>query len=817
MSQVARLAAEAEASLGVLYGRLRDAGCASPGEVRGQVIRPVLSLAGAEALGVERTDTFWSAVAAVQLAHEASLLHDDVIDGAATRRSVPTLAASRGIAVALVEGDHLLTTGYRLAAATGSLQFTAAYTHAVERTVAGEKLQGRVAGLTLDDAAYRRIVGMKSGELLGCALAAAPLVTGAGCADAWYVLGRRIGTLYQMLDDLLDYCPGAATGKPSLGDYGQRRWTWPLAHAPHDGFDLDAEELARRLAEPDAQGRSVLRTCLEVFRGEAQHVHAEIAAHMPRDVALGEMVDGWLERAAAAVAAAERSAAQSAARAELAARLAAVGDAATCFRVNSRSFYFAARAFPPAFRARVSELYAFCRFTDDLADGAETGGATRQALLDEWERLAHTSYHGTVTGFGLSDDVMSAAAAAGVPFRYVQELIDGMRMDLRSETYGSPEQLRIYSYRVAGVIGQWLTQLCGIRDPDVLERAALLGHAMQLTNILRDVGEDLRAGRLYLPATTLRAFDVKADDLRAAAAGGPLPRGYAALMEHLMAVADRDYAAALEAAPLLPPWFRRAVVIAAHVYRGIHDAIRRNGYDNLTRRAHTRGLVKVRLAARALVGARIAGVQPLHAAPLRRPARGVATALLAVAAAVSVPAASVHAQQAPAAQRAPAAHLAELEAAAAAAPEDRAVALDVIRALYFTAVDDAALVRRGRERVRALQASAAPGAVPEPLLMAYQGAFSMLEAKHGTWPHARLRAVRAGLSHLDRAVQQAPRDPEIRYLRLVSTYYLPGLFGRRDSARDDLRVLAGLLPGAQHSVPPALFAVIADFVRSTGG
>lgn len=138
---------EAREAMSALYASLRSHGLGAPSSADGHLIRPLLSMAGAEALGRERDGAFRAAAGAVQLAHEASLLHDDVIDEAAVRRSEPTLAAARGVASALVQGDHLLTTSYRLAAAAESPTFVALFARAVERTVAGEKQQGGAAGL----------------------------------------------------------------------------------------------------------------------------------------------------------------------------------------------------------------------------------------------------------------------------------------------------------------------------------------------------------------------------------------------------------------------------------------------------------------------------------------------------------------------------------------------------------------------------------------------------------------------------------------------------------------------------------------------
>jgi phytoene synthase len=125
---------------------------------------------------------------------------------------------------------------------------------------------------------------------------------------------------------------------------------------------------------------------------------------------------------------------------------------------------------------------------------------------------------------------------------------------------------------------------------------------MQLTNILRDVGEDLRAGRLYLPLDRLDRHGVDRDLLEAKAReGSPMFPGYRRLLEELMAQADADYDAAFQAIPALPGFFQRPVAVAARAYQGIHQEIRKNGYDNLTRRASTSPLRKAWLAIGALL------------------------------------------------------------------------------------------------------------------------------------------------------------------------------------------------------------------------
>ena len=149
----------------------------------------------------------------------------------------------------------------------------------------------------------------------------------------------------------------------------------------------------------------------------------------------------------------------------------------------------------------------------------------------------------------------------------------------------------------------------------MLDRATALGRAMQLTNILRDVGEDLHRGRIYLPVTGLRRHGVSVEDIAAFSRGArSIDAGYRVLIENLMTVADNDYELADEAIPMLPREFRRAAAVASRVYRGIHRAIRRNGYDNVCRRAYTTFPQKTVLAVGALMSLARSRVLAMEAA-----------------------------------------------------------------------------------------------------------------------------------------------------------------------------------------------------------
>lgn len=549
----------------------------------GQLLRPLAAYAVADAMGARTDAAFWDAALAVQLAHEASLIHDDVIDSAATRRGRATVFAERGVAAALVEGDHLLTLAYQAAARSGLAAWFPVFTHAVERTVAGEIRGARSVGKRLSREQLEDIAIGKSGELFGAAMAIAPLMVGAD-PEPYRQLGLKFGLAYQMLDDLLDLCPAVDTGKPALADLTQGKWTWAMAYLPEGLVALSPQAAAAELRRGDALSARV--QAAEAYVAHAENLRRELRSELGHAGLLDRTLSGWQARALSAAEA--RADALSTARLKL--RVAATpalarGDTAGYFAANARSFRFAARWFPRAVREQVVRLYAYLRFADDLADDPALPVVERLELLDAWRDLSRAAHAGVASGIPMLDHPMQDAARAGVPWRDIAAVLEGFHLDLSGTTYADSQALRSYTYAVAGAVGRWLTQLLGIRDPWILERAEALGHAMQLTNIVRDVGEDLRQGRLYLPADLLAAHGLAQADLEAMAAGAPVTAAYRAVLADLMAQAEREYAKAFAAMPYLPGWYARPVAVAASVYAGIHAALRRNGYDNFSRRA----------------------------------------------------------------------------------------------------------------------------------------------------------------------------------------------------------------------------------------
>jgi phytoene synthase len=296
----------------------------------------------------------------------------------------------------------------------------------------------------------------------------------------------------------------------------------------------------------------------------------------------------------------DRSDAAEALRAEAEA-LGTPSDWHASLRHHARTFRFAGRWLPRGSRDLIAGLYTWCRFTDDLVDESELPAEEQERRLDAWSTLSRRAWEEGDTGVALLDTVLGESAARSIPFTWAAELIEGVRMDLRPRRYADLAELSLYTRRVAGVVGAWMTQIFGVRDPWVVGEALRMGHAMQLTNILRDVGEDWGRGRLYLPADLLEKHGLAGGSPEAwvPAPGRALP-AYRDLLRDLAAEAHASYDRAFRAIPALPLRFRVAMGLAARGYQGILPALEANGWDNVHRRAHTTTSGKVRLGLRAV-------------------------------------------------------------------------------------------------------------------------------------------------------------------------------------------------------------------------
>lgn len=257
-------------------------------------------------------------------------------------------------------------------------------------------------------------------------------------------------------------------------------------------------------------------------------------------------------------------------------------------RRHARSFYTASIFLPRRKRGAAYAVYAFCRLLDDATD-LSPDPQTTAAQIDRSTTLLDDIYAG---GDGPSNNDESSLAirafavtvrAYDIPRQYFTDLADGCRMDLTINRYNSWDDLQTYCYRVAGVVGLIMCRVFGLSDSSAQSHAIEMGKAMQLTNILRDVKEDLDRGRIYLPAEDMARFNVTETNL----AAGLVNEDFMNLMRFEIERARAMFNDAATGLSALPPDGSRGTAAAMTViYAGILGAIERQRYDVFTRRAH---------------------------------------------------------------------------------------------------------------------------------------------------------------------------------------------------------------------------------------
>ncbi len=265
---------------------------------------------------------------------------------------------------------------------------------------------------------------------------------------------------------------------------------------------------------------------------------------------------------------------------------------------SGSSFYYAFLFLPRERRAAITALYAFCREVDDVVD--ETSDPSVAArTLQWWREEVARLYAGEPT-----HPVTRALQPHVVPFSITQirllEIIAGMEMDLHQSRYLDFAGLAHYCHHVAGVVGILSSNIFGATDPGSVTYAGKMGLAVQLVNIIRDVGEDARMGRIYLPVDELKRFDVPASDLL----NGRYTPNFVALMRFQAERAKAVYADALASLPPVDRRPQRTGLIMGAIYRTLLDEIEREDFKVLDRRISLTPIRKLWIAWRTWVASK---------------------------------------------------------------------------------------------------------------------------------------------------------------------------------------------------------------------
>lgn len=266
-------------------------------------------------------------------------------------------------------------------------------------------------------------------------------------------------------------------------------------------------------------------------------------------------------------------------------------------RHGSKSFAFASFFFSPRERAGAWLLYSWCRACDDRIDRAPDARSALRAL-QELESATLAAARGTPSTDPVFQGLAIVLKEFGIPEKYPLDLLRGMRMDVEGRRYETLEELEEYCYCVAGVVGLMMCHVMGLSDERALPHAVALGSAMQLTNICRDIDEDLKLGRVYVPTEFLKAAGLEDREVFASRAGRAR---WPLVTDRLLDVADARYATGIAGLKYLSFRAAMAVAIAGRVYRRIGVKVRRRRERAWDQRSYTHFSEKLWTAATAAV------------------------------------------------------------------------------------------------------------------------------------------------------------------------------------------------------------------------
>jgi phytoene synthase len=265
-------------------------------------------------------------------------------------------------------------------------------------------------------------------------------------------------------------------------------------------------------------------------------------------------------------------------------------DMARCcglLKTGSRSFHTAAQLLPYLCRDAATALYAFCRIADDAVDDSGEPWGALEMLSERLDAIYAAAPQDEAPDRALA----AVVARYGLPRALLDALLEGFAWDAEGREYADLSAVLDYSARVAGSVGVMMAVLMGIRDASVLSRAADMGTAMQLTNICRDVGEDARRGRCYLPTQWLQEVGIEVEAFIADPQPGP---GLTDVLQRMLAMADTLYSRADAGLTRLPLGCRPGMYAARLLYSAIGDQIAGNAYDSVNYRAYLPAAGKLR-------------------------------------------------------------------------------------------------------------------------------------------------------------------------------------------------------------------------------
>ena len=227
-------------------------------------------------------------------------------------------------------------------------------------------------------------------------------------------------------------------------------------------------------------------------------------------------------------------------------------------------------------RNAITVLYAFCRELDDVVDGC-TDPNVAQITLNWWRSDLEKVFNNEMPEHPVHQALKDIRASFDLPKNEFEALIDGMQMDLEQARYGSFDELKLYCHRVAGVVGCLIARILGFSNPQTLEYADKMGLALQLTNIIRDVGEDARQGRIYLPIEEMQKFDVPANVIMQCKPTD----NFAKLMQFQVNRARETYREAMLLLPAEDKKSQKVGLIMAAIYYALLNEIDRDGAQNV--------------------------------------------------------------------------------------------------------------------------------------------------------------------------------------------------------------------------------------------